>query len=83
MTDAFSAMQYPHGMLVAGASLVVLGFVGLAFPQRLALVESTEVANGYEQRRYKFEAEITQANRKAAKLPEQTRSRWPSKIVAP
>jgi hypothetical protein len=31
MTNAFSAMEYPHWLMVAGAVLVVLGFVGLAF----------------------------------------------------
>jgi len=28
-----SAMQYPHWMMVAGAVLVILGFVGFAFRQ--------------------------------------------------
>ncbi len=28
-----SAMQYPHWMMVAGALLVVLGFIGFAFRQ--------------------------------------------------
>jgi hypothetical protein len=28
-----SAMQYPHWMIVAGAVLVVLGFIGFAFRQ--------------------------------------------------
>jgi hypothetical protein len=31
MTEALSALQYPHWLMVAGAVLVVLGFVGLAF----------------------------------------------------
>ncbi len=31
MIDALSALQYPHWLMVAGAVLVVLGFVGLAF----------------------------------------------------
>jgi hypothetical protein len=75
MTDTFSSLQYPHWLLVAGAILVVLGFIELAFRQRLAPTERTEIANGNEQRRSKFEAEIAQANRKA-KLAEQTRSRW-------
>jgi hypothetical protein len=78
MADAFSAMQYPHWLLVAGAMLVVLGFIGLAFRQRLAPIEPTEIANGNEQRRSQFEAEIAQANRKA-KLAEQTRRRSANK----
>jgi len=28
-----SAMQYPHWLMVAGAVLVVLGFIGFAFSQ--------------------------------------------------
>jgi hypothetical protein len=31
MTDALSAMEYPHWLMVAGAVLVVLGFIGFAF----------------------------------------------------
>ena len=31
--DALSAMEYPHWLMVAGAVLVVLGFVGLVFRQ--------------------------------------------------
>jgi hypothetical protein len=31
MTDALSAMEYSHWMMVAGACLVVLGFIGLIF----------------------------------------------------
>jgi hypothetical protein len=27
-------MQYPHWLMIAGAILVVLGFIGLAFRQR-------------------------------------------------
>jgi hypothetical protein len=52
MTDAFSAMGYPHWLIVAGAVLLVLGFIGLALRQGLEVnYESTEPAP-------------TQANRK-------------------
>ena len=64
MTDAFLAMQYPHWLFVAGAILVVLGFMGLALRQG----KGVEVD-------YEFTELPTQANRKA-KLAEQTRSRW-------
>jgi hypothetical protein len=30
-----SAMEYPHWMIVAGAVLVVLGFIGVAFRQNI------------------------------------------------
>jgi hypothetical protein len=31
MMDALSAMEYPHWLMVAGAVLVVLGFISFAF----------------------------------------------------
>ena len=62
MSDALSAMEYPHWLMVAEAILVVLGFFGLAFRQRPAPLEPTEVSN--DQRRSELEAEVTQANRK-------------------
>jgi hypothetical protein len=76
MTDASSAMGYSHWLLVAGAILVVLGFIGLAFRQRLAPVGPTEIAN--EQGPPELKPEIAQAHRKA-KLAEQTKSRWANK----
>ena len=33
MTALFETMQYPHWLMVAGAVLVVLGFIGFAFRQ--------------------------------------------------
>jgi hypothetical protein len=33
MMDALSAMEYPHWLMVAGAVLVALGFIGFAFRQ--------------------------------------------------
>ena len=82
MTDAFSAMEYPHWLIVAGFVLLVLGFIGLALRRRLLPVERTEASNGIEQRRAEFDAEITQANRKA-KLAEQTKGRWANKPKPP
>ena len=43
MTEALSAMEYPHWLIVAGAILVVLGFVGLAFQKNYEL---RKMANG-------------------------------------
>jgi hypothetical protein len=42
MTNAFSAMEYPHWLIVTGAILAVLGFIGLAFRKRPAPIEPTE-----------------------------------------
>ena len=82
MRDALSAMLYAHWLIVAGAILVLLGFIGLAFRRRMAPLESTEVANRNEQRRSEFGAEIAQANRKA-KLAEQTKDRWANEAKPP
>jgi hypothetical protein len=82
VTDVLSALEYPHWLIVAGVILLVLGFIGLARRRRLAPLEPTEVSNGNEQRRAEFEAEITQANRKA-KLAEQTKGRWANKAKPP
>ena len=30
MTNAFSSMEYPHWLIVAGAALLILGFIGRA-----------------------------------------------------
>jgi len=76
--DAFSAMGYPHWLIVAGTLLVLLGSIGLAYRQRRRRqVELTEIANENEQARPEFEDNLaqTQANRKA-KLAEQTKDRW-------
>ena len=71
-------MEYPHWLMVAGAILVVLGLVGLAFRRRLAPLEPTEGSK----RQSDFETQITQANRKA-KLAEQTKGRWADKAKPP
>jgi len=42
MTGAFSGMEYPHWLIVAGAILVVFGIIRLAFRQRLAPIEPRE-----------------------------------------
>ena len=86
MTNAFSSMGYPHWLFVAGAVLLVLGFIGLAFRLRQnAEANLKEMANGNEQGRSEFEAELAQtqtANRKA-KLAEETRQRWADKDRGP
>ena len=82
MTAALSAMGYPHWLIVAGADLLVLGFIGLALRRRSAPVEPTEASDDNEQRRAEFDAEITKANRKA-KLAEQTKDRWANEAKPP
>ena len=61
MANAFSSMEYPHWLIVAGAVLLVLGFIGLAFRQRKgAEAKLNEGANGNEQGRSEFDAELAQ-----------------------
>ena len=78
MTNAFSSMGYPHWLIVAGAVLLLLGFIGLAFRKRKG-AEAKLHEN--ERGQSEFEAELAQtqgANRKA-KLAEQTKQRWADK----
>ena len=61
MTNAFSSMEYPHWLIIAGVVLLVLGFIGLAFRQRNdAEAEFEEAANGNVQGRSELEAEPVQ-----------------------
>ena len=81
MTNAFSSMGYPHWLIVAGAVLLVLGFIGMALRQRVVQAELIEMATGDAERPSESEAELAQtpaANRKA-KLEEQKRDRWANK----
>ena len=54
MTDAFSAMEYPHWLIVAGVVLLVLGFMGLALRRSVAQADLKEVVSGDEQVRSEF-----------------------------
>jgi hypothetical protein len=35
MTDALSELEFPHWLMVAGAVLMVLGFIGFAFSDKI------------------------------------------------
>ena len=71
MTNAFSSMEYPHWLIVAGAVLLLLGFIGLALRRRKG-AEAT--ANGNEQGRSEFDAVFAQTRQE--KLAGQTKKRW-------
>ena len=81
MTNAFSSIGYPHWLIVAGAVLLVLGFIGLALrPRKDAEAKLDEMANGNEQGRSDLaELAQTQAANRKTKLAEQTRQRWADK----
>jgi hypothetical protein len=40
--DALSALEYPHWLMVAGAVLIVLGFIGFAFSKNRNLKPERE-----------------------------------------
>ena len=73
MTNAFSSMAYPHWLIIAGAILLMLGFVGLALRQRAVEADLDDI----DQEPYEPEGELAQldADRKS-KLEEQKRDRW-------
>ena len=81
MTNAFSSMGYPHWLIVAGAVLLVLGFVGMALRQRVAQAELKAMATEDVEGPSESEAELaqTQAANRKARLAEQTRERWANK----
>jgi Sec-independent protein translocase protein TatA len=81
MTNAFSSMEYPHWLIVAGAILLMLGFVGLALRQRAVEAELKEAKEASDERPSKPEAELaeTQGADRKAKLEEQKRDRWADK----
>ena len=78
MTNAFSSMEYPHWLIVAGALLLMLGFVGLALRQRGVEAEPNDVANDQEPPETQTELAHQGVDRKA-KLAEQKRDRWADK----
>jgi hypothetical protein len=76
MTDALSAMEYPHWLMVAGAVLLMLGLIGLAYHRRKGDdAEAPEAAHGG---RANLEA---LARIPGAKPPKQTRDGWAGKEV--
>ena len=78
MANAFSWMEYPHWLIVAGAVLLVLRFVGLALRQRGNEAELDDMVSEHEQGGSESETELAQtqaANRKAER-EERKRDRW-------
>jgi hypothetical protein len=77
MTNAFSSMEYPHWLIVAGAVLLVLGFVGLALRQR-GNEAADDMVSEHEQEWSESETELaqTQAADRKAEREERKRDRW-------
>ena len=78
MSYFFSSMESPHWLIVAGAVLLILGFIGLALFGR-SDASDYEVASGEEQGRSEPDLAHTQAGDRNAKLEERKRDRWASK----
>ena len=77
MTNAFSSMEYPHWLILAGAVILVLGFVGLALRKRAVKADLDDIAS--EQSEPDAELAQTQGADRKAKLEEQKRDRWADK----
>jgi hypothetical protein len=76
MTNAFSSMEYPHWLIVAGAVLLMLGFVGLALRRRGVEAELNDMASDQGPSEPEAELVETQAADRKTKLEEQKRDRW-------
>jgi len=74
MTNAFSSMEYPHWLIVAGALLLMLGFVGLALRQRGAAADLSDRASDQEPSGPR--ADLTQAEVSDRTTKEKRRDRW-------
>jgi len=81
MTNAFSSMEYPH--FIAGAILLMLGFVGLALRQGAIEPDLDDVASDQEPSEPEAEFAQTQGADRKSKLEEQKRDRWADKDREP
>jgi hypothetical protein len=79
MTNAFSSMEYPHWLILAGAVLVMLGLVGLAVRRRDAVVELNDMATDQEPPEPEANLTQTQSSDREAKFEEQKRHQWADK----
>ena len=78
MTSAFSSMEYPHWLMVAGAVLLVIGLIGMALRQRVARAEFKEMATGAEES-VELKPNLTEAANRNEWLAEQSTERWANK----
>lgn len=77
MTDALSSMEYPHWLIIAGAILFVLGFVGLALRPRNVETAPTDGRNDQETSEPDAELTPTEVYERTAK--EKRKTRWAEK----
>jgi hypothetical protein len=79
MTNAFSSMEYPHWLIVAGVVLLVLGFVGLALRRRG--VEAEPLAIASDQAPSEPEADLNQVEVYNRTAKEKRRDRWAERFA--
>lgn len=81
MSNAFSSMEYPHWLIVAGAILLILGLFGLASRQRgeADLGDTSSDKEPSEEP----EADLTQAAIYERTAKEKRRARWADESAAP
>jgi hypothetical protein len=76
-----SSVQYPHWLIVAGAFLLLLGFIGLAFRQRVAEPEIEEEISPEDQHVSPLppiELALEREENRKSKLAKQAKTRWAS-----
>ena len=74
MTNAFSSIQYPHWLILAGAILMLLGFAGLALRRRAVEDDLNDIASDEEPPA--ADPAPTQIADREAKLEQRKRDRW-------
>ena len=74
MTNAFSSMEYPHWLIVAGAILLMLGLVGLALRPRSVEADNSDMTHDQEPSSPEVDLTPAKAYERAAK--EKRRARW-------
>jgi hypothetical protein len=71
---ALLSVEYPHWLMIAGALLLVLGFVGLVWAQRGAAVESHAIETEQEPSEPEGDLDKVEVYNRTAK--EKRRNRW-------
>ena len=74
MTDALSSMEYPHWLIIAGAILLVLGFVGLALRPQSVETAPSDMRNDQEPSEPGANSTPAEVYERTAK--EKRRARW-------
>lgn len=81
MTNALLSMQYPEWLMVIGATLALLGFIGLAlFGTKVTETELDEEVlfseGDHEPPKSPIELALAQEEDRKAKLSRQAKTRW-------